>query len=309
MRQKAMQTLLGAGNHKKQEMMKMVNRISSNSAYQINQQQMVIRTLMGKKSGNSQRDMFIRSGNMINDAGLYSPFSVRKSNYISDTLLRFINSDISGLKQHGNVYEYDGICFTKEQIPKVDTTKLSEVKAKNNVMDFGQNSYFKYVDAEGKEHALFTGNNFIDTVYSERMRGAEYDAVAQDYANFWDYMTIDDPVYYGLHWTQEQVRDYMGEAGIETGFFTVKVGEKEATQYYSASKTGGVIHSKERYDSKYQHLTSTGYELMSYEPGSVFKLNGKEYVLSENHTLDIPYGEDLWCLGEPENYRFGEKIY
>lgn len=222
MRQKAMQTLLGAGNHKKQEMMKMVNRISSNSAYQINQQQMVIRTLMGKKSGNSQRDMFIRSGNMINDAGLYSPFSVRKSNYISDTLLRFINSDISGLKQHGNVYEYDGICFTKEQIPKVDTTKLSEV---------------------------------------------------------------------------------------ETGFFTVKAGEKEATQYYSASKTGGVIHSKERYDSKYQHLTSTGYELMSYEPGSVFKLNGKEYVLSENHTLDIPYGEDLWCLGEPENYRFGEKIY
>ena len=27
---------------------------------------------------------------------------------------------------------------------------------------------------------------------------------------------------------------------------------------------------------------------MNYEPGSVFKLNGKEYVLSENHTLDIP---------------------
>ena len=27
------------------------------------------------------------------------------------------------------------------------------------------------------------------------------------------------------------------------------------------------------------------YQLMNYEPGSVFKLNGKEYVLSENHTL------------------------
>lgn len=38
---------------------------------------------------------------------------------------------------------------------------------------------------------------------------------------------------------------------------------------------------------------------MNYEPGSVFKLNGKEYVLSENHTLDIPYGEDLWCLEYP----------
>lgn len=286
----------------------MVNRISSNSAYQINQQQMVIRTLMEKKSGNSQRDMFIRSGNLINDAGLYFPFSVRKRNYISDTLLRFINSDISGLKQHGNVYEYDGICFTKEQIPKVDTTKLSEVKAKNNVMDFGQNSYFKYVDSSGNEHVLFTRNRCIATLCSERIRGAEHDAVAQDYVKFWNYMTSADPVYYGLHWSQDEVREYMSEAGIETGFFTVKIGEKEATQYYSASETGGVIHSKARYDSKYEHLTSTGYELMGYEPGSVFKLNGKEYVLSENHTLDIPYGEDLWCLENPSNYRFGVKI-
>lgn len=207
------------------------------------------------------------------------------------------------------MYEYGNICFTKEQIPKVDTVKLSEVKATNNVMDFGQNSYFKYVDAERKEHTLFTGDNFIDTVYSERMREAEYDSVAQDYANFWDYMTSDDPVYYGLHWTQAEVDKYMSEAGIEHGFFTVKAGEKEATQYYTAHKTSAAMQSKERYDSRYKDVTSEGYLLMNYEPGSVFKLNEKEYVLSENHTLDIPYGEDLWSLKYPENYRFGEKIY
>lgn len=32
------------------------------------------------------------------------------------------------------------------------------------------------------------------------------------------------------------------------------------------------------------------------------------YTKSENHTLDIPYGEDLWCLEYPSNYRFWEKI-
>lgn len=32
------------------------------------------------------------------------------------------------------------------------------------------------------------------------------------------------------------------------------------------------------------------------------------YTKSENHTLDIPYGEDLWCLEYPSNYRFCEKI-
>lgn len=74
-----------------------------NSAYKINQQRMIIRTLMGEKSGTSQRDMFIRSGSAINDAGLYSPFTVKKSNYISDELLRSINSMQSCLKKHGYI--------------------------------------------------------------------------------------------------------------------------------------------------------------------------------------------------------------
>lgn len=91
-------------------------------------------------------------------------------------------------------------------------------------------------------------------------------------------------------------------------YFTIRMGNREATQYYTKSENTSAIQSKARYDSKYEHITSTGYQLMYYEPGSVFKLNGKEYVLSENHTLDIPYGEDLWCLEYPSNYRFCEKI-
>ena len=55
----------------------------------------------------------------------------------------------------------------------------------------------------------------------------------------------------------------MKHAGIENGFFTVRMGNREATQYYTKS---------------------------------------------ENHSLDIPYGDDLWCLEYPSNYRFWEKI-
>lgn len=80
---------------------------------------------------------------------------------------------------------------------------------------------------------------------------------------------------------------------IEYGFFTVKMGKREAIQYYTQSENTSAVQSKTRYDCKYEHIISTGYQLMNYEPGSVFKLNGKEYVLSENHTLDISYGEDL----------------
>lgn len=159
-----------------------------------------------------------------------------------------------------------------------------------------------------KRFGNYDGNNIQYIEDSEHMLGAEHDAVAQRYAHFWRYMMNDDPVYVGLTYSNNDIDEFMNHASIEYGFFTVKMGNREATQYYTKSENTSAIQSKARYDSKYEHITSTGYQLMNYAPGSVFKLDGKEYVLSEKHTLDITYGEDLWCLEYPSNYRYGEKI-
>ena len=35
--------------------------------------------------------------------------------------------------------------FTTEQIPKISGTSLNEIKAEDNIIDFGKNKYFKYV--------------------------------------------------------------------------------------------------------------------------------------------------------------------
>ena len=48
--------------------------------------------------------------------------------------------------------------------------------------------------------------------------------------------------------------------------------------------------------------------LDEYEPGDVFKIGEKEYVLSENYTLNTPYGEDIFNMEYPGNYRFGVKV-
>ena len=77
----------------------------------------------------------------------------------------------------------------------------------------------------------------------------------------------------------------MENAGIKNGFFTVKMGDREATQFYSATKTTSPIQSKERYDARYKNLTSGGILLDEYEAGDIFKIGDKEYILSENHTL------------------------
>ena len=94
-----------------------VNRI--NEEYRINQQRTAVRILLGQKTDRSQRDMFIKSQSGMNDAGLYSPFTVKKSTYISDTLLLLINRDMSKVKKHGDVYEYEGYRFTRIRFLKL----------------------------------------------------------------------------------------------------------------------------------------------------------------------------------------------
>ena len=108
-----------------------------------------------------------------------------------------------------------GVQFTADYIPKIDTSKLSEVKACNNIIDFGQNHYFKYVSSDGKEHALFTNDKGVGASYSEHMRGPGHDAVAQRYAHFWRYMMSNDPVFVGLTYSNDDIDEFMNHAGIE----------------------------------------------------------------------------------------------
>lgn len=274
----------------------------------IDRQRSAMETLLGQKNSifNGKRDSYVRS--TAYESGIYTVSSTRKNTHISDSVMTIMNNDISNITKCGDMYECGGIYFTAEQIPKINVEILDEVKAKNNIIDFGKCHYFKYVDAEGENHCLYTDEKGIGSVVSEIMRGEPYDADLEKYASFWRYMMTEDPIYIGLTYSDEEIRSYMSEAGMETGFFTVRMGDREMTQFFSATKVTSPIQSKERYDLRYQSLTSDGNLLNGYEPGSVFKIDGTEYILSSAHTLDIPYGEDIYNLKYPDNYRGGVKI-
>ena len=100
----------------------------------------------------------------------------------------------------------------------------------------------------------------------------------------------------GLYYDEYTQRQYLNDAGIKEGFFSVQIGNKKQEYYYS-NGLAGVAVPKWRYDSKYDMLTKCGSALFNkYEPGSVFKMGGKEYTLSADRTFDIPYGTDLFEL-------------
>ena len=91
----------------------------------------------------------------------------------------------------------------------------------------------------------------------------------------------------------------MNEAGITEGFFSVQVGDRKQEYFYSNGHAGAAV-LKERYDDTYQmYMTQTEILFRDYEPGSVFRVGGKEYVLSEDKKLDLPYGADIYDVEWP----------
>lgn len=258
-----------------------------------------LNALLGNNALQNRRDVFVRSSK---ESICYNTYSADgKAKYISDDLLTKINDWDFMIQSEGNVHFLpNGTTFTSDQIPSIDTSGLQEIKAVDNCMDFGKNHYFKYVSGDGQEHSLYTGNQSIGSILSEQLKGAPYDGTLERYARFWNYVsTADDTVYMGLTFSRGETEGYLVEAGIQPGFFTVKMGETEVKRFYTTNKYAGSIQTQERYDFRYQSITATGLLLHKYDPGSVFRIHGKEYVLSENHTLDILYGEDIYDLEYP----------
>ena len=234
--------------------------------------------------------------------------SINKPEIDRDKLRELIDNSVY-FDTHGDMGECEGVKFFLSDIKPMKTYGLEENKAVNNVLDFGDMKYSKYVSSDGKEHVLYARHaGGIGTPFSNLITGVERDEETERYASFWRFYMSRDTVYVNLTFSNDEITKYLEEAGIEKGFFTIKSGEKEITKYYSSTKNTNIIQDKWRYDLRYQSIALDGTLLSNYEPGSVFKVNGKEYALNENHTLDVSYGEDIYCLEYPSNYRFGKKI-
>ena len=234
-----------------------------------------------------------------------------KSTYLKGTikgkdLLDLINNS-NCFSTSGNIGECKGIKFNLKDVERIKTSGLKEIKASNNVIDFGDKNYLKYVSSDGKEHVLYARDGIVETPMSSSITGEPWSQETERYAGFWRYLMARDTVYIGLSYSKNEVEKYLADAGIEKGFFTIKMGGKEITKYYSASKSTNCIQDQWRYDQHYNAITN-GILFQNYEPGSIFKVGGKEYALNENHALDVPYGEDIYDMEYPSNYRFGKKI-
>lgn len=218
------------------------------------------------------------------------------SKSISSSILDALNFEYKTLRESNNVISLCGVEFIRSQIPSVSISRCSEIKAENNVISFKNGKYYKFTDFNGETHAMACAYDRVKCPYSETLRGT-HDDKSYEQGKFWN-MLSRNGTYMSLYYSDDEQRKYLNDAGITEGIFTVQVGNKKQEYLYSNGNCGVAV-PKFRYDADYDVIKNKGRFFKDYEVGSIFKIDGKEYTLSENRTLDIPYGADIYNMERP----------
>lgn len=244
-----------------------------------------------------QRDLFIRSDNRVEEIGLYTASVCKTAGKVSDEILDMINFAYLDGTELPDGFFFGGVEYNKEDFPSISLDRCEKAVAENNAIVFQQGKYYQFTDETGKPHILTCTYGRLTQPRSNTKRGV-VDDTSFEIGQFWNKLSKNG-TFIGLYYSQENVRRLLNDAGITEGFFSVQVGDNKQEYYYS-NGNAGVAVPKERYDNTY-HMFMTYNEILfrDYEPGSTFLVGGKEYVLSEDKKLDIPYGADIYDVKWP----------
>ena len=231
----------------------------------------------------SKDSMYVSYGNKPERIGKYSNAVLDIINFKCD-----FTSDETGIM-------VNGLKYSQKEIPFVDCDRCLEIKAENNELVFEDGKYYKYKDHNGNYRALACAFDHVAQPFSEQLADKQYRQSAE-MGSFWSILGREG--FYGrAYYSHDEQRKILNDAGITEGFFSVQVGSKKQELFYS-NGVAGVVLPKWRYDATYNMFMNQNV-LKDYETGSVFKIGGKEYVLSADKKLDIPYGADIYDIKYP----------
>jgi hypothetical protein len=264
---------------------------NSKQFLQLQSNKLVLKLLGARQ--NNLKDIYI-----ANQSPTYEIYTkqAEKDASFSSTILDAINFGYASSKESATSFTYGGVEYLKSEIPDVDESRCSEIKANNNEIVFNVGSYYKFTDKNGETHVLSCAYDRLSQPYSETSTGKQNDTSYQ-VSKFWN-MLSKNGTYMSLYYSHDEQRKLLNDAGITEGFFSVQVGTHKQEYYYS-NGIAGVAVSKTRYDETYNFYMNRKGVWDDYAVGSVFEIGGKDYILDENKKLDIPYGVDIFDMKYP----------
>ena len=256
--------------------------------------QNALHILLNTKKTASKKNCYIPCANTFN-YGIYGVKS-GQSTKMTDAMFDVLNFEWEKTRETKDTVSIGGVCFPMSKIPQVDESRCSEIKAVNNEVVIKSGNYYKFTDSEGKTHAMACAYGNLGQLNSNTCRGF-IDEKAYDRGLFWN-MLGQNGTYLSMHYSHEEQKQILNEAGISEGFFSVQVDKNKQSYFYSNGNCGVAV-PKSRYDADYNRFIGGNSILTDFKVGSVFKIDGKEYVLSNKKKLDIPYGADLYTMEYP----------
>ena len=283
----------------------MVNwkNINANPMATLSRKQRMIDVLLGKRNtvNKGQRDSFIKRDNLVAKIGLYTAPVTKTAGKVSDEILDKINFAYLDGTELPDGFIFEGVKYSKEDFPNISLDKCEKAVAENNALVFQPGKYYQFTDEAGKKHILTCTYGQLYQPRSDTKRGVR-DDTSFEIGEFWNKLSKNG-TFIGSYYSNETERRLLNNAGITEGFFSVQVGDHKQEYFYSNGNAGTAV-PKERYDNTYHFFmeyTETAFR--DYEPGDVFLVGGKEYVLSEDKKLDLPYGADIYDMKWPPRKR------
>ena len=183
----------------------------------------------------------------------------------------------------------------------VDKSKIdyNKVKATDNhiKLDDPWDNLIEEVKRVGGDITVENGRVVSCGYY--KSSGINESEILKDFGNrgyqFWARLVHPSVTFMPLTFPPDETRSRLDNAGIKTGFFTVTVGSHSSEKFYTQGKYVPPVQSKADYDRQYTVIHSEGY-LSHFEPGQKLRIGGKEYQLSEDRKINVPYGEDIWDI-------------
>lgn len=283
----------------------MVNwkNINFNPMTALSRKQRMIDVLLGKQKtvNKRQRDSFIRRENCVDKIGLYTAPVRKTAGKVSDEILDKINFTYLDGTELPDGFIFEGVKYSQKDFPSISLDKCEKAVAENNALVFQPGKYYQFTDEAGKTHILTCTYGSLYQPLSDTKRGVR-DDTSFEIGQFWNKLSKNG-TFIGLNYSNETVRRFLNDAGITEGFFSVQVGDNRQEYFYSNGNAGTAV-PKERYDNTYHFfMEDTDIVFRDYEPGDVFLVGGKKYVLSEDKKLDLPYGADIYDMKWPPRNR------
>lgn len=191
-------------------------------------------------------------------------------------------------KDYGVIsFEYNGTrqVIPNYAVPKMNSTFLSGICAKNNSLVLNNQSYYSWTTSSGGRYTWTVNNGRIGWAVSESLlaentnqKGTNYKWEMRKASNILTALAQGESLY---GYDKKDVLSVCEKIGFTPGFISVDAGAGE--HHYILQENGKVINV----DKKIEQMNSINWIEAGYQEGDVINVYGKEYAIAKDGHIQV----------------------